>query len=126
MRPVNIVQDRNPEERPVPALPSSGRGDALALEGLEDSVHCVAFGADHAEDAPHDSHLVLINKQPVARPVELETVLNARACHDLTLTGLAKLPPAASLGYLGTLVLAELVEYAVRELALRSVVSPIV
>ena len=123
---VHIIQDRDPEERPVPTLASSGRGDALALEGPKHSVQAVALGAHHAEDAPHVSHLLLVYQQPVARGVELEAVLDAMAGHDLTLAGLLELASPGTLGYLRALVLAELVQYAIRKLALRAVVSPIV
>src|SRR5215204_522088 len=126
MRPVNIVQDRDPEERPVPALPASRSRYALAFEGLEDGVHSAALGANHTEDTPHDSHLVLINEQPVARLVEFETVLYAGTGHDLTLPGLLELASPTTLTYLRPLVLAELVQDAVRELALGTIVSPVV
>jgi len=108
-------------------LPAPRSGYALALEGLEDGVQAMALGAHHAKDAAHIPHLVLVHQQPVAGGVELETVLDAGTGHDLTLAaGLLELSSPGTLAYLRPLVLAELVEDAVRELALRAAVSPIV
>ena len=66
-------------------------------------------------------HLVAVPRLVVAK-----AVAGRVAADDLALPGLAELPSSAALRRLRPLELGELVEYAVGELALRAVVSPVV
>ena len=73
----------------------------------------------------HHRHLRLANDQSVPRFVVAELVGRSRHHHP-PLPGLAQHATTSPLRDLCPLVLGELVEYAVRELSLRAVVSPIV
>src|SRR5215211_4243690 len=104
--PVSVVQDRQPEVRPIPTLTASRCGYPLALKHSVHGVHAVALDTDHAEDSSHDPHLFLVHQQAVAGGVELEAVLEAAPGHDLALAGALQLAPAAALRDLGPLVFA--------------------
>src|SRR5215213_5142990 len=99
---------------------------ALAVEGPPGGVHGVPLCAHHAEDALYHPHLLRVNDVVVSGVVVPEAVRWTGSGHDLTLPSLLELASPGALAYLRPLVLAELVEDAVCELALWGVVSPIV
>src|SRR5215203_520776 len=103
-----------------------GRRYALTLEERADGSYRPSLDTDHVEDAPDNLHLTLVDLVAVPVRVELEAVARGMCGEHLAFPRLALPSAAAPLRDLRPLVLAELVEYAVRELALGAIVSPIV
>ncbi len=84
------------------------------------------LNTDHVEDALYHRHRLCVNDVIVSGIVVPKVVCWTGSCHDLTLPGLLELAPPTTLTYLRSLVLAELVEDAVRKLTIRRVVSAVV
>ena len=84
------------------------------------------LNTDHVEDALYHRHRLCVNDAIVSGIVVPKVVRRTGSCHELTLPGLLELAPPTTLTYLRSLVLAELVEDAVRKLTLRRVVSAVV
>src|SRR5215218_8238738 len=122
---VDIIKDEPADGFGVPA--SSGRsGFALLVQDLRDGGDGEPLLPDHPEDAPHDCHLGLVHRVAVPGGVHPEAVVGGVAADYLAGAGLLKLAPPRPLGYLGPLKLRKLIEDAVRELALRRIVAPVV
>ena len=106
---------------------ASGRAlDAFAPEGNFDGVHRASLCPHYAEDTPYDVHLLFVHHVVVPRGVVPEPIVRAGPRHEFPLACLLKLAPPRTLGYLGPLVLAELVEDAVGELSLRALVATVI
>ena len=86
----------------------------------------MTLNTDHVEDALYHRHRLCVNDAIVSGIVVPKVVCRTGSCHDLTLPGLLELAPPTTLTYLRSLVLADLVEDAVRKLTLRRVVSAVV
>src|SRR5215216_523757 len=116
---VDIIQDEPADGFGVPT--SAGRsGFALLIQDLRDGSDGEPLLPDHPEDAPHDCHLGLAHRVAVPGGVHPEAVVGGVAADYLAGTGLLELASPGALAYLRPLVLAELVEDAISELALRA------
>jgi hypothetical protein len=80
---------------------------------------------EHTEDAADDLHLCLVNLLDISGGIELEPVPGGMRSDYLSLTRIAQLTSPTSLGYLEALEAGSLVEYAVGELAFRTVVAAV-
>src|SRR5215218_3034868 len=74
MRSVYIVADDVAYHRRRPSRFTRGRRDARRVEHPFCREDCLALDTNHAEDAPHDGHLLLIHNQGVASIIESESV----------------------------------------------------
>src|SRR5215216_1675081 len=90
------------------------------------SVSGCTLDGYHAEDAADDLHVLLVHLVTFPSSVQVKAVVSLVGCDYLALASLAELAPTAPFYNLRPLVLAELIQDAVREFALRAVVSPVV
>jgi hypothetical protein len=109
----------------VPDLLAGGGGYPLPVEAGLYGLRAEPFGGK-AEYLPHDVRLGAVDNQGVAGLVVAEAVGGLHGRYDLALASFLQLPPACPLRDFRPLELGELVEDAVRELALRGIVAAVV
>src|SRR5215213_1358702 len=126
MGPVAIVEDNIAEGLCAPPLPTVWRGHPFALEDAFDGAYREFLCADHFEDAPHDRHSPFVYQVTVPALVEAKSECGCPTRDYLPLFGLPEFAPPGSLCRLRSLILRQLIQNAVRELALRALDPPIV
>src|SRR5215211_3468594 len=109
----------------MPHLFAGRRGYALAVEPRLDGL-CTAPIGGEPEYPLHHPPLWLMDHERVARLVVPKTVWWLHRRDDLALASFLEFSSPASLGELCPLVLRELVQHSIRQLALRGIVATVV
>jgi hypothetical protein len=85
----------------------------------------VSFGGE-PKYLLHHCHLRLVDNQVVTRLVVPKAIWRLHRRYDLSLTRLLQLSSSSPLGYLGSLVLGELVEDTVGQFPLRALIPTVI
>jgi hypothetical protein len=110
--PVSRVLEDQPDRRPIPGRFSGPRGDAVASQASADLTDGAPLLADPLEDLPHDpglfGHDLIARLAATLVLADVAVAVRRAAEHvDRTAARRVLLAPAATLHYLGTLVLGD-------------------
>ncbi len=117
---VDIVENHVPNVGQIP--PFAGRTVRVhAFQPLDDGVRGRALLSNHLEHPPYQRHLVFVDKVAVPPLVVAEAVIGRSSGDDLAAPGFFELLGEGPSGYLGVLVLGEVVLYGAHQALLRRV-----